>query len=473
MGKKGWLVLMLWGFLALDSVYTFLQHRQIALDGDLSSLVLPSPYYEPVLDSPFGWDAVTGEEAYASPNRFFVHWAMCHYYRKGPQWLGALTDTVEGIYLSSALLKTGAHLLLLALLSWLVSRKGNGWDWLLAAVLLVPLFQSAGAYQPVMGMVEPSPTYTFFYAWPSVLMLGLVVLLVKFWEQREGALLLWEAILFIGLMVILPFTGPIVPGVIVLSLGVFGLGNIAYGVRWGKAAWRQRFGRRLPLLYWVGLCVLGALGIYSLYLGTLSTEQQESVSISARYLRLPEGIWKMLTNKPALPLLLVGLLWHYFQLSRRPAEFGYWMKKEGRYLLLFALLYLLMLPLGGYRDYRPDIVRRDTVQPVLMVLFYLWGRSGLVLFRNKGLSLWAKLPSVLLLLLFTIVDFTAVNEPSCERLTMEQLASAKQDTIVLDRDCPILTWRQIPNQDTRPPSELLVLWGVLGEGQHFVYKKEE
>lgn len=83
---------MLWGFLALDSVYTFLQHHRVALDGDLSSLVLPSPYYEPVLDSPFGWDAVTGEEVYASTNRFFVHWSMYHYYRKGPQWLGVLTE---------------------------------------------------------------------------------------------------------------------------------------------------------------------------------------------------------------------------------------------------------------------------------------------------------------------------------------------------------------------------------------------
>ena len=232
MRKKGWLILVLFGFLVLDTVYTFLQHHQVALDGDLSSLVLPSPYYEPVLASPFGWEAITGEESYASPNRFFVHWSMYHYFRIGPRWLGALTDTVEGIYLSSAIAKTGAHLLLLVLLSWLAGREGSARDWLWAAVLLAPLFQSAGFYQPVIGLIEPSPSYTFF------------------------------------------------------------------------------------------------------------------------------------------------------------------------------------------------------------------------------------------------ADITAVDEPSCERKAMQQLATAGQDTILLAPDCPILTWRQVPNQDTRPPSELLVLWGILEEGQQFIYERE-
>ena len=472
MRKKGWLILVLFGFLVLDTVYTFLQHHQVALDGDLSSLVLPSPYYEPVLASPFGWEAITGEESYASPNRFFVHWSMYHYFRIGPRWLGALTDTVEGIYLSSAIAKTGAHLLLLVLLSWLAGREGSARDWLWAAVLLAPLFQSAGFYRPVIGLIEPSPTYTFFFAWPSVLMLALLVLVAKHWEQ-PGTDLSSRVALFIGLIVVLPFTGPIVPGVIMVSLGLFGIGNMAIWVSEGKAAWIERCGSRLPLLYWIGLGVLGLLGFYSLYLGMLSTEQQESVSIGARYLRLPKGLWNMLTNKPALPLLLAGLLWHVFQLRRRQRDgVRQWIKGEVQYLLLFVLLYLLLLPLGGYRDYRPDIVRRDTIQPVLLVLFYLWGRSGVMLVNSLRQRPWPVLPTFALLLLFTLADITAVDEPSCERETMQQLATAGQDTILLDPDCPILTWRQVPNQDTRPPSELLVLWGVLEEGQRFIYKRE-
>ncbi|MEQ8705162.1 MAG: hypothetical protein RIC19_14650 [Phaeodactylibacter sp.] len=467
---RAWIILAL--LLLADTTYTFMQHRMVGLDGDMPSLILPGPHYEPVLSAPFGWAAATGEAAYASPNRFFVHWAMYHYFRLAPAALGTFTDPIAGIFLSAAAAKTGAHLLLLLLLAGMAAnRKGIG-PTLAAAVLMAPLFQSAGYYQPVMGLIEQAPTYTFFYAWPAVLMLSWLALLCRRWGHlRTATPPLWETLSLYALTLIMPFTGPLVPGVIAVGFSiVFG-----YGGRQllKKDGWQQRavfIRQQLPLSHWAAIGLLGTLGLYSLYLGSLSTEQQEGISLWARYEKLPAGLWKMLTNKPGLPLLITGILLQFALLRRLNAEnWRHWSETEIRYLLLFILLYILLIPLGGYRDYRPDIVRRDTLQPVLLILVYLWGKASLLLLfaANRKPGYW--LPTVGLLLLFTVADYTNVRQPPCQEQALRDMAASTADTIAISPDCRVATWAEIPDQDTRLSSELLVLWGILEEGQYFEY----
>lgn len=469
MRKKDGLWIILVFLLLADTGYTFRQHQMEPLDGDMPGIVLPAPHYEPVLSAPFGWAAATGEATYASPNRFFVHWAMYHYFRWAPATLNTFVDKVDSITFSSAIAKSGAHILLLLLLAAFASRgKGRRSFWL-AAVLTAPLFQSAGYYNPVMGIIEPSPTYTFFYAWPSVLLLSWLALVRRAYDRR-GATPVWETLSLFALTLMLPFTGPLIPGIIAvgwLTVAGYGFRQIA-----GQPfrTWAATIRGKLPLSHWAALALIGALGLYSLYLGTLSTEQQQSFDLWGRYQKLPAGLWKMLTNKPGLSLLMLGILLQFGLLrllqveTRRP-----WVRQEARFLLLFILLYLLLIPLGGYRDYRPDIVRRDTLQPVLLILFYLWGRSSLLLIEADRFKVAYALPALGLLLLFTLADITAVGGPSCQERTLRAMSQSEEDTIILSPDCRILTWPAIPGQDTRLSGELLVMWGILEEGQHFEY----
>lgn len=470
MRKKYGLLVILVLLLLADTVYTFRQHQMVPLDGDMPSLVLPAPHYEPVLSAPFGWAAATGEASYASPNRFFVHWAMYHYFRWAPAALSRFVDEVDSVTLSAAFAKSGAHVLLLLLLAGFVSHS-RGWRaFLIAAVLIVPLFQSAGYYNPVMGLIEPAPTYTFFYAWPSVLLLSWLAL-VRCAYRTDKARPIWETLGLYALTLILPFTGPLIPGVIAVGLAI----GAAYGLRQiiskqGGYEWKT-IRQQLPLSHWAATGLLGLLGLYSLYLGTLSTEQQASVGVWARYQKLPAGILKMLTNKPGLSLLILGVLLQFGLLRRlRAIARAQCIKPEVSYLLAFILLYLLLIPLGGYRDYRPDIVRRDTLQPVLLILFYLWGKSSLLLIRAAEKKVWALLPTFGLLLLFTLADLTDVRQPSCEAKTLRAMAQSTADTITISPECRVLTWPGIPDQDTRLSSELLLLWGILEEGQYFKYE---
>ncbi len=470
MRKKDGLRIILVFLLLADTAYTFRQHQMEPLDGDMPSIVRPAPHYEPVLSAPFGWAAATGEATYASPNRFFVHWAMYHYFRWAPATLNRFVDKVDSITLSSAIAKSGAHLFLLLLLAGFASR-GKGWpSFLLAAVLMAPLFQSAGYYNPVMGIIEPSPTYTFFYAWPSVLLLSWLALVWRAYD-RGGAAPSLETLSLYALTLILPFTGPLIPGVIAVGL----LTSAGYGfrqiARHNHETSVVSMRTKLPLHHWIAIALIGVLGAYSLYLGTLSTEQQDSFGLWDRYQKLPGGLWKMLTNKPGLSILILGILLQFGLLrwlqveARRP-----WAKQEVRFLLVVILLYLLLIPLGGYRDYRPDVVRRDTLQPVLLILFYLWGRSSLLLFESARVKAAHILPALGLLLLFTIADLTEVGPPSCQERTLRAMSKSEEDTIAISPDCRILTWPAIPGQDTRLSGELLVMWGILEEGQRFKYE---
>ena len=58
-----------------------------------------------------------------------------------------------------------------------------------------------------------------------------------------------------------------------------------------------------------------------------------------------------------------------------------------KFIGLFALIYLLLLPLGGYREYRPYIIRRDTFMPIWMLLFFFYGITTLHIVKNVRMKL--------------------------------------------------------------------------------------
>ena len=59
--------------LLADFSYSFLQYYYQPLDGDMAWNLLPSPDVAPIFNSPFGLDAIFGDQLYANPNRYFGH----------------------------------------------------------------------------------------------------------------------------------------------------------------------------------------------------------------------------------------------------------------------------------------------------------------------------------------------------------------------------------------------------------------
>ena len=214
--KRG--VYFLFGLLLLDTGYSFVQHAGVALDGDLAKYIVPSEEYGKVLADPFGLRVLFQDEVYPGTNRFFTHWVIARYFQKAPALLQRVADPIDSVYLSCALAKTGIQLLLIYLLAVYVSGKGNplSRELVAAAILIALLFQTFG-FNRSMGIIDISVTYVFFYALPLGLLL--VFFLPFFQKAYLGKKALRSRFLIFGLMllsIILAFSGPLVPGIVLI-----------------------------------------------------------------------------------------------------------------------------------------------------------------------------------------------------------------------------------------------------------------
>lgn len=463
------LVLLL---LALHTGLTFWQHYQLPLDGDLVPIIYPAPWYGKVLHDPFGWTVLTQNASYAGPNRFFAHASLGWYWKHVPLWLHAVASPISSLYAASALftavLQAGLVLGLAAYVHRSGDSGGRGGYWL-AVILLLPLFQTDGFYEQ-LGIVNWATTYTFFYTLPTAW------LLLLFWpffaaSVRAAPLRVawWQAVLLVLLMVVVSFNGPVgtaAAAVVVASVGLHWVLLQHQATRpWPLA------GSNLPVGWLSGqalglLGVLAFLSLYSVFIGRNNAENSHTHTLSELYELLPIGIVKEIIMQPGLPLLLALLLLNVLLLRRLPPSTARTrVLAHLRWVGLFSAVFLLLLPLGGYRSYRPYLVRGDSIQPILIGVFYAYGVSSYLLLQQL-VGRWrpAYVGAVLALgTTFFCANFTwhmpRTNE--CERWSLDQLARAPETEVRLSPYCPVLQW---DNQSDPHLTELhglmLQYWGI-------------
>jgi hypothetical protein len=454
-------------FVVADLGYSFWQHSHIALDGDLAPVVVPTPSHQAVLDDPLGLSVLTEGKTYPGPNRYVIHASLRSWFLQVPSLLQAWLAPIASVYLSSGLAKTLIQLALLLLLAAFVSQKGvRSTDFWLAAALLTPFFQTRG-YNGSMGLIDISITYTFFYALPAVFFLAFLLpfFRVKMREKKEKLSL--PTLLGLALLaMVLAFSGPLVAPAALLMLGLWG----------GKWAWEKVIKKKesplstseMILLAWLGL-----LCLYSFWLGTHNSENSlETLSLAESYTRLPRGLFQLLTQKLGFPLLIAWLLLNLFLLNRHadtPQKQR--MLRLFAWLGVFAVLYLLLLPLGGYREYRPLIIRRDTFLPVTLCLIYAVGASSLFLLQHARFRpAWPyRLGLLGLLLVFTLADAPDPDHNACEKRALQQLAAAQEELVELPEDCAVVGWRPVRDPElSRLNGKLFYLWGITAQPKRYV-----
>jgi hypothetical protein len=473
--NKRYFTSLLVAFVVLDWVYTFWQHYHLPLDGDLTAIVLPAPWYMQVLHDPFGWSVLTKHESYSATNRFFAHATIGLYWKTVPKLLQVFVHPISSLYAAAALFATATQAGLTLLLASYVSLASGGRRqgfWIVAA-LLEPLFQIASRVYEQFGVTDHSITYTFFYAWP------LLLVLVLFWPFFRAAcvgqplqLPLWRALLLVALMVVVAFNGPLAAAVIAIVL-------LSVGARWAWG-WRKP-GRRVVWLSGQALLlliILGLLTLYSLYIGRYNSENVRTHSLAELYHLLPVGIIRLATINIGLPLL-VALLLANIVLVRSTA-----LLTPGRGWTLRLLgwgagavaIYLLLLPLGGYRTYRPYLLRYDTFLPVTITLLFAYALSTyyLLMHLKGGSRRTYGLIIGLFLGYFLCIDFK-LNLPfdnGCERWALDQLARAPGPEVELWPDCTVLAWGPIKTTyDSERTADMLYYWGVTPSKKLFIQKQ--
>jgi hypothetical protein len=463
-------------------VFSFIQHYNMPLLGDLCKIIVPSEGYKAVLKHPLGLPAFLDGKTYAAPNRFLAHGSLMGYYRTVPEALQSFLDPVKSLYAATAIAKTLIQAGLMLLIASFSRPYSPFWQWPTMAilVLIAPLFQANG-YNLLIGVIDKSVAYTFNYG-GSILFVGLFFLPFRkglpTTHDRSLGLTFWALML---LAVALPFMGPLnaplIPLMIATLVIVSWQNHYFYSQetsllkRLWKAFWHIH--PQVILLFTVASLV----ALYSLYIGRFNIEHQtSSVALLERFSRLPEGLYKMFLTKPG-PALLLGTIIVNSWLVYRYADYHF-RKWYFRVLIIFgivALVYTLLLPLGGYRHYRPLIIRRDTYTPVLLGLFWLYGLSSLQLlktYKTKILQFTYPILIGTVTVIFLEHDKAGIKNNNCEQYAINKIKESSKDTVKLGVNCSVLSWGSFHNPArSRLKSEALQIMGVLEKDKRYYHAK--
>jgi hypothetical protein len=445
--QQPWLLPLLVGFVLINLGLAFFRSYHLRLDGDITPIVLPRADYVHVLHDPFGWAVLKHHSVYAGPNRFFAHIAMYLYWRNVPLLLQAFMSPITSLYTAQALFNTVLQMLLLYVMGWYATgvRRLSSTKLWLAMALMIPMFQTTG-YNRQMAILDNSVTYNFFYALPLLLLLVLLWPLYRAVSQGQPVRL--SGLQLVGMLllaVVLAFNGPIITGtVLVLLLGV-GLHTARQRWRRPPSQWLQGLSWR-PVLLWGWF---GMLCLYSLYIGRNNSENitTMTVSVAERYQRVPYGIYYTLSNRLGMPLLVAFCLLNVWLVRRLlPATF------ENRRLWptlccvgLFALVYAFLLPLGGYRPYRPYILHHDCIVPITVGLVTFYGLSSVrLLTQMRG---WPQRSYIGALVIIAAVFINAdrrlykYGDKIREYEALQLLARPDAPAIVaLPHSCTVVSW---------------------------------
>ncbi len=459
--KKKHVRLILIVFLFLDIVFSFIQHYNKSLDGDLASIVLG---YPEVMHDPFGMNVLLNHEVYGGTNRFFAHWTMSTYFKNAPALLQQFSTPVESIYLSCALAKTLIQAAIIYLLAFLITgeKKPGHFNFLLAAALITTLFQTNG-YTGYMGIINSSITYTFFYSFWIMMQLVFVSLLRRLitnnsWNEISS---LRIAILVL-LSIILALGGPLNAALTLLGLFLLFIHELSRNF----TAERSLSIKKIPARLYAFMIPAIVISLYSVYLGRYNAENFfHNISLAERYALLPKGLLNLFTQKIGPPLLLLTVILNLFLLGKVKNQFSISVLSQAKWIGIFIFIYVLILPLGGYREYRPNIIRSDTFLPVIICMIYLLGLSTLILINHTSRFRAAYCSFILLFaVIFISADSSLKKENICEKEALNKIAISKEKIIALDSDCNVLSWSKITDPgNSRLNGVLLKQWNVTND----------
>nr|WP_321485117.1 hypothetical protein [uncultured Draconibacterium sp.] len=459
-------------FLIGDLTYSFLQFYHTPLYGDMEGGIVPAKDVQEIFNDPTGIKAVITNEKHVNPNRFFSHYFFMEYFRNVPILLQRFFEPITSVYFSCALAKILVQAFLIYLLTITISNVKNilNHQFLIVAALVTPLFQTHG-YWSRMGIIDVSTAYTFFYAVPLVL---LVIFIKSFYDRLYnldhkpfGKRLFY----LIPLVFILPLSGPLIPGVILIfSTLLF----FHYIIDFKKHSSNSIFSfiKQIPKDVLSLILPISFFSLYSLFLGFYdSNYDSESIPLIERYLKLPVGIFSQITHSFGFPLMLtiigINLFIIHKKIKTKEAEK---IIRTVKWIGVFSAIYILLLPLGGYRPYRPNIIRYDTFMPVTISLFFALGATTYFLYgKMKSKKYWIFI--IASMLVYTFADISKLDENKCEIQALNNIFNSPEKVVELSDDCNIMSWGKTTNyKNSELKSELLLLWNITNEKKLFYQK---
>lgn len=459
-----------------DFTWSFIQYYTTMLDGDMAGGILPNEQVRKVLSDPFGFGMLTSGEAHVNPNRFFPHFIFKYYFRTVPQFLQLFVSPVESIYLAAAIIKLFTHIFIVYFLSAIATKSKSVYNLKLifVAVLLTSLFQTYG-YNTDIGIIDISITYVFFYALPVLLLLFFIYLVYfSILNGKIPSRLNWA--LLVLLTFILPFTGGIIPPTIILLLvtivSIYLLKFLRIRNQLPKEEVYLSF-QSIPRSVFIFCSLIAVLSAYSLFIGSFDNQfTKELIPVSERYKGLLIGFQKTFLSKSGFSSLFQLILINsvYLIIFYKSARKNLIMILIG--VLIFSTAYIILLPLGGYRPYRPNIIRYDSIMPVTLALFFLCGFSTIVFIQNiKSNKIYLSIYLIIIgifIFSYTKKDDDILLNHACEKGALNTISRSKTKIVELENDCYILSWWEIRNyKESIDNGKMLKILGVTKESKMY------
>ncbi len=470
----------------LDLFHSFRQHYYYEIDGDVPESTLPFESVKPTLQDPFGIKTIINQKKHWGPNRFFSHYFENRYMNIAPKVFQTISDPLHSIYLSCAFLKTILQILLIYLLA--VFTFNNFFPFkkiehLFIILLFSSCFQTMGKVRE-MGIIDPAISYTFFYALPFLfLLLYLLPFIFKEFYHRDMIKNKWIRVPWcIVFLLLSQLSGPTNPGITVVFIFVVLIRySIIYCKNNAKHFNIKSFFQDIPKNYYIYLLPLLLLALYSLYLGTYNSAYDEPPSLLERYKLLLNGIYEYFFNNKSMSILIITCIINSVLIK-------VFSKKENTtslnlfyYILLFTVIYILLLPLGGYRPYRPYIIRYDSVLAITFSFIFYWGFSFHILLKNiltsKPLKTTLIIYTSIIVCYFLILDIKTLKLHTPEVKYIKQIKKSEELIIPLKSDywtSNIISWEPAYEiWQSEGPSKCLQRWRIIDKDKRWYFKKPE
>jgi len=467
-----------------DLAYSFYQHYKYPMDGDMEESVLPRDYLLPLYQDPFGVKMLVNGEPHAAPNRFFSHYLLYKTYRTVPFGLQKVFKPLTSIYLTNAICKTFMQMALLLLLCTLVCGGFRIKEprFYLAMLLFTPLFQTNGATRS-FGLIDPSLTYSFFYALPLIFLICCLLPFIyeEFFHRKFLSNPILRTVWFVLFLMLTCFSGAVNVAIALLVIFTLALRYII-SYCFDKTLKEKSLGlffKSVPKHYWLYLLPLGLLSLYSFWLGTYNTIWNgEVLTLAERYRMLPKGFIEMFKVRPFVIFVALSVL-NFAIIALKFPKKGNATIRIFLWMNIFALFYIILLPLGGYRSYRPVIIRYDVMIAVSFLYIFYLVYSTLFLIENFTQNK-VKIPYLIGCLAFMFY-FSAIDKPlpwgwgnEKEIAAIWEIQAATETPVVLTEEATVVSWVPAYSvEESRNASEMLFIWHITDKVKPFYCLKNE
>lgn len=450
-------------FLTYDIISSAYLYYHLNIDGDITKIVTPILWYKDVLNDPFGIKAVTQNFEYGGAGRFMAHVSPLLWFQYVFNLIySVVKNPIVSIYLCSSLFVIIIHLSFLFLMNRFikVNLKFN-FNHFLLLLCLTSSFIQYNKFYDSFGLIDRSISYVFFYIFPIlVLAFYYSVFYIKY-QLGDFRINIFTHILLILLSIFLAFSGPLIqPIVFIVTM----LCSFAY-LFIKEDKFFKRFILNKNILFHFILML--ALSLYAFYVARFNSEKNFDVSLIERYKLLAKGIIHICTLNFSILIVAIFFSINLFFIFK--LENSYKFKVQLFWIALFITTYFSLLPLGGYRPYRPYILRYDTLIPVTLLIVYLVVYSMVFILNQKTnlpfLKYYIVLP-ILFIAFMTIADKKiAKEENACQHRSLYALNKNKKDTILyVSRECNLGTWQESDLNDPYTQEMLTTLfkkWHVI------------